>query len=148
MVAGRRAAVEVGCEEVEEERARVGGDAVVLCLWLLKCRACPLKRCSKHALRGFCYGLSVVQWRRWSVGDDSLDSALRLAEGRAARVRERYCSRAGANCSPPVLLCFSKQKGGAARRLAIQIACCVQDQEGSGRSRYSRSVCLVACAQG
>ena len=34
MVAGRRAAVEVGCEEVEEERARVGGDAVVLCLWL------------------------------------------------------------------------------------------------------------------
>ena len=23
-----------GCEEVEEERARVGGDAVVLCLWL------------------------------------------------------------------------------------------------------------------
>ena len=29
MVAGRRAAVEVGCEEVEEERARVGGDAVV-----------------------------------------------------------------------------------------------------------------------
>ena len=34
MVAGRRAAVEVGCEEVEEERARVGGDAAVLCLWL------------------------------------------------------------------------------------------------------------------
>ena len=34
MVAGRRAAVEVGCEEVEEERARVGGDVVVLCLWL------------------------------------------------------------------------------------------------------------------
>ena len=33
-MAGRRAAVEVGCEAVEEERARVGGDAVVLCLWL------------------------------------------------------------------------------------------------------------------
>ena len=26
--------LKLGCEEVEEERARVGGDAVVLCLWL------------------------------------------------------------------------------------------------------------------
>ena len=61
MVAGRRAAVEVGCEEVEEERARVGGDAVVLCLWLnvepvrlrsdqsMRCAASFFKNCSRQS---------------------------------------------------------------------------------------------------
>ena len=54
MVAGRRAAVEAGREEVEEERARLGGDAAVLCSWLnvepvrlrgeqsMRCAASPL----------------------------------------------------------------------------------------------------------
>ena len=53
MVAGRRAAVEVGCEEVEEERARVGGDAVVLCLWLnvepVRLRGVQSMRCAASA---------------------------------------------------------------------------------------------------
>ena len=48
MVAGRRAAVEVGCEEVEEERARVGGDAVVLCLWL---NVEPVRLRGDHSMR-------------------------------------------------------------------------------------------------
>ena len=54
MVAGRRAAVEVGCEEVEEERARVGGDAVVLCLWLnvepVRLRGDQSMRCAASAV--------------------------------------------------------------------------------------------------
>ena len=48
MVAGRRAAVEVGCEEVGEERARVGGDAVVLCLWL---NVEPVRLRGDHSMR-------------------------------------------------------------------------------------------------
>ena len=57
MVAGRRAAVEVGCEEVEEERARVGGDAVVLCLWLnvepVRLRGDQSMRCAASTLLFF-----------------------------------------------------------------------------------------------
>ena len=60
MVAGRRAAVEVGCEEVEEERARVGGDAVVLCLWLnvepVRLRGDQSMRCAASCWDG-CYSV-------------------------------------------------------------------------------------------
>ena len=45
------------CEEVEEERARVGGDAVVLCLWLnvepVRLRGDQNMRCAASGLRGW-----------------------------------------------------------------------------------------------
>ena len=63
MVAGRRAAVEVGCEEVEEERARVGGDAVVLCLWLnvepVRLRGVQSMRCAASPRTLNCLDLSA-----------------------------------------------------------------------------------------
>ena len=67
MVAGRRAAVEVGCEEVEEERARVGGDAVVLCLWLnvepVRLRGDQSMRCAASDMGLGCAVAALVGWR-------------------------------------------------------------------------------------
>ena len=49
--------LKLGCEEVEEERARVGGDAVVLCLWLnvepVRLRGDQSMRCA--ASKPFCF---------------------------------------------------------------------------------------------
>ena len=72
-----------GCEEVEEERARVGGDAVVLCLWL---NVEPVRARGDQSMR--------------CAAPRSVHTAIRRAGGRVAASAPAPSSPASSAASP------------------------------------------------